>query len=40
VRVAIAPECLYIARMHPDAQALLLSTGTLPAGLLLRPRGA
>jgi len=26
--------------MHPDAQALLLSTGTLPAGLLLRPRGA
>jgi len=26
--------------MYSVAQALLLSTGNLPAGLLLRPRGA
>ena len=39
-RIAILTDSLYIAVMYRSAQASLLSTGILPAGLLLRPRGA
>jgi hypothetical protein len=34
--LAIPAKCLYISRMYSIAQASLLSTGILPAGLLLR----